>query len=145
MFPYKIQSHQIIPTSLGQRVDFVNQILIIIENKGFDVDSTCFTDEAHFPLNGLMNKQNLRFQCFKNPHLYEEKPLHSPKVTARVKICTRNQSIKQSKNNKTLQSFLHAKKMITSEHYVTILGEFVSTQLALQDRQGIDWFMHDGA
>ncbi|GBN39133.1 hypothetical protein AVEN_120978-1 [Araneus ventricosus] len=31
------------------------------------------------------------------------------------------------------------------ERYITILDQFVSTQLALEDRQRIEWFMQDGA
>ncbi|GBM13394.1 hypothetical protein AVEN_108060-1 [Araneus ventricosus] len=37
------------------------------------------------------------------------------------------------------------RETISSEHYITILGQFVSTQLALEDRPKIEWFMQDGA
>ena len=51
LFPYKIQSHQTIPMKAEQqRVDFVNQILTMIDNDGFDVSCIWFTDEA---LHGL--------------------------------------------------------------------------------------------
>ena len=57
--PYKIQSHQVIPVkTVQQRVDFANQSLTMIDNDGFDVSCTCFTDEVHFHLNGIVNKQN---------------------------------------------------------------------------------------
>ena len=36
-------------------------------------------------------------------------------------------------------------RTITTERYVTILELFVSTQLALEDRPGTDWFMQDRA
>lgn len=90
IFSFKIQSHQTIPTRvLGQRVDFAKHILIMMDNEGFDVGCIWFTDEAHFQLNGFMNKQNWRFWGSENIHLCEEKPLYSPKVTAWVAVYTR--------------------------------------------------------
>lgn len=90
MFPFKIQSHQAIPIrAVWQRADFANQILTMIDNEGFDVGCIWFTDEAHFHLNGFMNKQNWRFWGSKNPHLCEAKLLHSPKVTVSTVVSSR--------------------------------------------------------
>ncbi|GBN75477.1 hypothetical protein AVEN_190956-1 [Araneus ventricosus] len=56
MFPYKLQSHQVIPIkAVRQRFDFANDILTMIDNEGFDVGCIWFTDEAHFHLNGFVN------------------------------------------------------------------------------------------
>ncbi|GBN29079.1 hypothetical protein AVEN_201701-1 [Araneus ventricosus] len=85
MFPYKIQSHQAIPIkAVRQRFGFAKEILTMIDNEGFDVGCIWFTDEAHFHFNGFVNRQNWAFWGSENPHLCEEKPLHSPKVTAWV-------------------------------------------------------------
>ena len=67
--------------ALKQRVDFAEQILTTIVNDGFDVICIWFIDE-HFHLNRIVNKQNWRFWGYENPHMYEEKELHSPKVSA---------------------------------------------------------------
>ncbi|GFX26342.1 putative transposase [Trichonephila clavipes] len=40
---------------------------------------TC--DEAHFWLNGYVNKQNCRIWSEANPQVYVEKPLHPEKLT----------------------------------------------------------------
>ena len=40
-----------------------------------------FCDEAHFHLNGCVNKQNMRYWADTNPRELHERPLHSPKVT----------------------------------------------------------------
>ncbi|GBM25479.1 hypothetical protein AVEN_261589-1 [Araneus ventricosus] len=57
MFPYKIQSHQAIPIkAVRQRFDFENEILTMIANEGFDIGCIWLTDEAHFHLNGFVNK-----------------------------------------------------------------------------------------
>ncbi|GFV01579.1 uncharacterized protein TNCV_2961721 [Trichonephila clavipes] len=41
-----------------------------------------FSDEAHFWLNGYVNKQNFRIWSEANPQVYVETPLHPEKVTA---------------------------------------------------------------
>ncbi|GFU70454.1 putative transposable element [Trichonephila clavipes] len=40
-----------------------------------------FSDEAHFWLNGYVNKQNCRIWSEANPQVYDETPLHPVKLT----------------------------------------------------------------
>ncbi|GFS98564.1 transposable element Tc3 transposase [Trichonephila clavipes] len=40
-----------------------------------------FSDEAHFWLNGYVNKQNCHIWSEANPHVYVETPLHPEKLT----------------------------------------------------------------
>jgi hypothetical protein len=40
-----------------------------------------FSDEAHFHLNGKVNRQNFRYWDTRNPSCYSEVPLHSPRIT----------------------------------------------------------------
>ncbi|GFT52436.1 DUF4817 domain-containing protein [Trichonephila clavipes] len=40
-----------------------------------------FSDEAHFWLNGYVNKQNCRIWSEDNPQVYVETPLHPEKLT----------------------------------------------------------------
>ncbi|GFY14360.1 DUF4817 domain-containing protein [Trichonephila clavipes] len=42
---------------------------------------TLFSDEAHFCLNGYVNKQNCRIWSEANPQVYVETPLQSEKLT----------------------------------------------------------------
>ncbi|GFU91001.1 putative DD41D transposase [Trichonephila clavipes] len=42
---------------------------------------TLFSDEAHFWLNGYVNKQNYRIWSEANPQVYVETPLHLEKLT----------------------------------------------------------------
>ncbi|GBN31561.1 hypothetical protein AVEN_100073-1 [Araneus ventricosus] len=136
MFPYKIQSHRAIPIkAVRQRFDFANEIDdTMIDNEGFDVGCIWFTDKAHFYLNGFVNKQNSRFWCSENPHLCEEKPLYSPKITAWVAVCSR-----------CIIGPFFMRETTSSERHITILEQFVSTQLALEDRLRIEWFIQDGS
>ena len=39
------------------------------------------SDEAHFHLSGMVNKQNFRYWSQNNPRELHQRPLHSPKVT----------------------------------------------------------------
>ncbi|GFV14180.1 uncharacterized protein TNCV_526541 [Trichonephila clavipes] len=43
--------------------------------------SYCHLDEAHFWLNGYVNKQNCRIWSEANPQVYVETPLHPEKLT----------------------------------------------------------------
>ncbi|GFV09774.1 hypothetical protein TNCV_2598291 [Trichonephila clavipes] len=43
--------------------------------------SCCVSDEAHFWLNGYVNKQNCRIWSEANPEVYVETPLHPEKLT----------------------------------------------------------------
>ena len=40
------------------------------------------SDEAHFHLNGAVNKQNCRYWAAENPREIHQKPLHSPKAVS---------------------------------------------------------------
>ncbi|GBM99370.1 hypothetical protein AVEN_243056-1 [Araneus ventricosus] len=61
-------------------------------------------------------------------------PQPSPKVTAWVAVCSRG-----------IIGPFSIQETISSEPYITILEQFGSTQLALEDRPGIERFMQDGA
>ncbi|GFW75146.1 hypothetical protein TNCV_448511 [Trichonephila clavipes] len=45
-----------------------------------------FSDEAHFWLNGYVNKQNCRISSEANPQVYVETPLHPEKLTVRCAL-----------------------------------------------------------
>ncbi|GFV66212.1 uncharacterized protein TNCV_355921 [Trichonephila clavipes] len=46
-----------------------------------------FSDEAHFWLNGYVNKQNCRIWSEDNPQVYVETPLHPEKLTVWCDLC----------------------------------------------------------
>ncbi|GFW94619.1 hypothetical protein TNCV_4246591 [Trichonephila clavipes] len=46
-----------------------------------DFHKQIFSDEAHFWLNGYVNKQNCRISSEVNPQVYVETPLHPEKLT----------------------------------------------------------------
>lgn len=78
--PYKIQVvQQLKERDYGQREDFAVRMQVLFTDNP-DV-MMLMSDEAHFHLNGSVNKQNLRYWAPENPCNFHEKPLHSPKVT----------------------------------------------------------------
>ncbi|GFX53082.1 putative DD41D transposase [Trichonephila clavipes] len=64
-----------------------------------------FSDEAHFWLNGYVNKQNCRIYLKLMPQVYVETPLHPEKLTVWCNLWAWNPSKKTMKAT-TLQSMV---------------------------------------
>ena len=78
MHPYKIMVWQ----ELGERdyetrTNLSRDILQSIP----PTSVTICSDEAHFHLSGMVNKQNFRYWLRNNPRELHQRPLHNPKVT----------------------------------------------------------------
>ncbi|GBL97367.1 hypothetical protein AVEN_170482-1 [Araneus ventricosus] len=77
LFKYKIQIHQrLSQRSVEQRLEFANTIVEMIDNDQFDVNMLWYRDEAHFHLDGYVNRQNWRIWGTENPHIAIEKSLY---------------------------------------------------------------------
>ena len=82
LFPYKVQIQQpLTPANIEKRLQFVNEILVAIDDKTIDPNLIYFTDESYFHLIGYVNKQNYRFWGSENPHLSVAQALHPQKVS----------------------------------------------------------------
>lgn len=135
MFPYKIQCRHAIPVRAErQREDFANEMLNMIDGSGFDVGRIWFTDEAHFHLDGVVNRHNWRFWGTEKPHFSHARPLHCPKLTVWAAISC-----------KGIIGPFFLRETVTTDRYIALLKQFVATQQALDDRPGTAWFMQDGA
>ncbi|GFU13472.1 hypothetical protein TNCV_937811 [Trichonephila clavipes] len=55
--------------------NFISKIMVDFHKR------ILFSDEAHFWLNGYVNKQNCRIWREANPQVYVETPLHPEKLT----------------------------------------------------------------
>ena len=76
--PYKIAMvQQVLPRDYAVRVTFCEQMIDMME----DETVILMSDEAHFHLDGFVNKQNFRYWSDENPQQLHERPLHSAKVT----------------------------------------------------------------
>lgn len=78
LIPYKMSVMQHLKdTDIEARLRFADWVKL---NDGL-IKHVWFSDEAHFYLNGQINKQNCRFWGKEKPDIYLEKPLHGDKVT----------------------------------------------------------------
>ncbi|GBM46850.1 hypothetical protein AVEN_271170-1 [Araneus ventricosus] len=90
LFPYKIQIHQrLSQRSVEQRLEFANTIVEMIDNDQFDVNMLWCSDEAHFHLDGYVNRQNWRVWGTENPHFAIEKSLYPRRVTVWCALSSR--------------------------------------------------------
>ena len=78
--PYKIMTvQQLNPRDYQQRLSFCQAMLDIFEeNKDMIL---IMSDEAHFHLNGTVNKKTFRYWASENPRELHQRQLHSLKVT----------------------------------------------------------------
>ncbi|GFV41000.1 hypothetical protein TNCV_2665911 [Trichonephila clavipes] len=65
-----------------------------------------FSDEAHFWLNGYVNKQNCRIWSEANPQVYVETPLHPEKLTVWGALWAGGILLQKTMKASTLQSML---------------------------------------
>ncbi|XP_054160040.1 uncharacterized protein LOC128958250 [Oppia nitens] len=82
MFPYKIQITQKLGKyDIERRFDFANDVIQKIDTGAIDINKIWFSDEAHFWLEGYVNKQNCRQWGTQKPEFSVAVPLHSKRVT----------------------------------------------------------------
>jgi len=81
LHPYKIQTFQTLePRDIEKRMIFASEICEDIDRKKLDPKKIPFTDEAHFHLDGYVNKQYYRIRGSEKPAA-RTKPLHPERVT----------------------------------------------------------------
>lgn len=138
LHPYKIQLVQKLkPNDFNLRKLYAETMLERFSN----FDNILFSDEAHFHLNGHVNKQNCRYWSSENPKTKHQKPLHSPKVTVWAAI-----SSKGIIGPYFFEDFYGRTITVNSTEYVKMLRLFLSPQL--QEFAGYNrrtWFQQDGA
>lgn len=134
-FPYKIQLVQ--PISINAtvaRVTFCNQILIRLEENEIDLQKIWFTDEAHFHLEGYVNKQNMRYWGQENPHIAAVKPLHPARVTVWAAM-----------NAEMVLGPFFIDTTVTGDVYHDLLKDKVIPELDRLGKVNGYYFMQDGA
>lgn len=88
LLPYKIQMvQQLMPEDYPRRLQYGKTMQNLERNEDDFWNKIIMSDEAHFHLNGNVNKQTCRFWADKNPEQYREKPLHDKRVTVWAGIC----------------------------------------------------------
>ncbi|PNF19049.1 hypothetical protein B7P43_G11702 [Cryptotermes secundus] len=78
--PYKMQIvQQLKVRDYVQREDFAVRMQLVFEED--ENALVIMSDEAHFHLNGTVNKQSLRYWASKNQRYIHQRPLHSQRAT----------------------------------------------------------------
>lgn len=99
-----------------------------------------FSDEAHFTLDGHVNKQNMRFWGTSKPDFYAERPLHSSKITVWAALSSTG----------IIGPFFYEEDgettTVTSQRYLTILKtKFLPKLRRRYVEMNNVWFQQDGA
>lgn len=138
--PFKLAvCHQLSQADKIQRVNFCNRMSEILEEN--DNAVILMSDEAHFHLDGAVNKQNLRFWCADNPQILAERPHHSLRVTVWCAVCEKGiigPYFFEDNDGRTVT--------VNAQRYLDMLEEYFLPELR---RQRIEirnvWFQQDGA
>ncbi|GFU83325.1 transposable element Tc3 transposase [Trichonephila clavipes] len=91
-------------------------------------------DEAHFWLNGYVNKQNCRIWSEANPQVYVETPLHPEKLTGAIYGLVESFFKNDEGHNVT----------VNGDRYRAMITNFFIPELNNHDVQEL-WFQQDGA
>ncbi|GFV99159.1 transposable element Tc3 transposase [Trichonephila clavipes] len=98
-----------------------------------------FSDEAHFWLNGYVNKQNCRIWSEANPQVYVETPLHPEKLTALCALWAGGiigpYFFKNDEGHNVT---------VNGDRYRAMIANFFIPELNNHDVQEL-WFQQDGA
>ena len=97
------------------------------------------SDEAHFTLNGTVNKQNCRIYATENPEKIQEVPLHDEKVTVWCGVSSKTvigPFFFQNENGHAVT--------INQERYRDMMTNFVMP-IIRRKRMRQFWFQQDGA
>ncbi|GFU77946.1 uncharacterized protein TNCV_521461 [Trichonephila clavipes] len=96
-----------------------------------------FSDEAHFWLNGYVNKQNCRIWSEANPQVYVETPLHPEKLTDWCALCDGIIGPYFFKNDEGHNV------TVNGDRYRAMITNFFIPELNNHDVQEL-WFQQDG-
>lgn len=82
LFPYKVQvAQQLTEKAVEKRLAFATDMCDLIDECKINTSEIIFSDEAHFWLEGYVNRQNYRIWGTERPELLRTKPLHPKKLT----------------------------------------------------------------
>lgn len=141
LFPYKIQmANKLNAADLPIRLEFCQKMLQMVEEDGNMLNCLFMSDEAHFDLNGNINKQNCRIWSASNPQTLHETELHPLRVTVWCAVSSRfivgPYFFEENGHPVT----------VTGDRYLNMLREFFYPELR---RKRISfnsvWFQQDGA
>jgi hypothetical protein len=129
LYPYKLT--RVLPKlnvqNEHQRMAFAEWA----RNNEASFNNVWFSDEAHFHLDGVVNKHNVRFWASENPRVIHEKVRHAPRITAWV-----------ASSSHGLLGPISFEETVNSVRYLSMLHNTSAPHLLAT---GLQWLMQDGA
>lgn len=140
LHPYKIQLTQGLKVNdHRQRRVFAEWALEHLETDPDFHRKIIFSDEAHFWMNGYVNKQNCRIWDDTNPHKIQERPMHPEKVTVWCGFWAGGVIGPYFFENDIGKAIT-----VTGERYRSMITNFLWPELDDMDTNNM-WFQQDGA
>ena len=136
--PYKMMIIQTLNKGDYQQCSAFAELMLEIIEENEDA-IIMMSDEAHFHLNGSVNKQNFRYWAPQIPHEVHERPLHSLKVTVWCAV---------DKVGIIGPYFFEENGITTtvnSARYIDMINNFLEPELRSQRINQNVWFQQDGA
>lgn len=137
LYPYKIQLGQALkPQDYQTRLEFCETMLAQQEL----FTNIIFSDEAHFQLHGVVNKQNCRIWASQNPQEIIVTPLHPQKLTVWAGLASWGivgPYFFQDINGKTIN--------VTTQTYGQLLSSLPGMLAQHDGFNDRTWFQQDGA
>ena len=140
LFPYKIQlTQRLLPADKPRRLEWAQRVIEMAEDDEQFWNKIIMSDEAHFTLNGTVNKQNCRIYATENPQEIQEVPLHDEKVTVWCGVSAKTvigPFFFQNENGHAVT--------VNQERYRDMMTNFVMP-IIRRKRMRQFWFQQDGA
>ena len=135
MHPYKVQlAQQLLPVDYHHRLIWATRfVMLYAENNEF-LKNLIMSDEAHFHLNGNVNKQNMRFWGTANPRVVHQHQLHSLKCTVWCGVTSQRVIGPYFFENEVGKAVT-----VNGDRYRTMIHNFIRPVAANK------WFQQDGA
>ena len=135
-FAHKVQSAQrLTEHDMVRRFNFAVEMCEMIDQGRIDVNKIIFSDEAHFWLDGYVNRQNYRFWGSEKPSFVETTPLHPQKLTVFCAI-----------SSDAIYGPIFIRQTVDADVYEGLLTDYFlpeATNMGWMDGQ--HWFQQDGA
>ncbi|XP_073979190.1 uncharacterized protein isoform X1 [Rhodnius prolixus] len=133
--PYKLMiTQELKETDYRQRLLFAENLLKKLDDGEIDLNNLLMSDEAHFELSGLVNKQNFGYWASGNPQFIPEKPSHGQRVTVWAGVASWG-----------IIGPYFFDGTVNGERYGEMLNLFLIPQLRRKRRLNRTWFQQDGA
>lgn len=138
--PYKIQlTQELQPRDHESRRQYSHAILQLNTQNNDFYRQMIMSDEAHFDMNGFVNKQNCRIWALENPRVIHQRPLHPRRVTVWCGVWYRGVIGPYFFEDNAGNSLT-----VTGERYREMLQNFLAPQIQQFNLQNM-WFQQDGA